>query len=151
MATYSPRSIVSGDAAQGVDLLAAHHVGLPEVAGFNECHRETVLQRGARPDEGLQDQYDEPGNAVPPGSPGRSGGSGGGGGSFLRNSAAPRSPPTVEKITLTNSVNTLPRTNRAMLKPAFCRSDLEDLAHVLGHVARVQHPLEHALPGAAPS
>ena len=38
MATYSPRSIVDRHPAQGVDLLVAHHVGLPEVVGFDECH-----------------------------------------------------------------------------------------------------------------
>ena len=39
MATYSPRSISMSTPAQGVDLLAAHHVGLPEVAGFDNAHR----------------------------------------------------------------------------------------------------------------
>ena len=40
IATYSPRSISSRHAAQGVHLLGAHDIGLPEVVCFDEWHHE---------------------------------------------------------------------------------------------------------------
>ena len=36
MATYSPRSMLQRHAAQRVNFLRAHHVGLPEIDGFDE-------------------------------------------------------------------------------------------------------------------
>ena len=37
-----------GDAAQGVDLLVAHHIGLPEVAGFDQRHSRQSHRTTAR-------------------------------------------------------------------------------------------------------
>ena len=45
MATYSPRSMLEIDAAQGVDFLRAHHVGLPQVVGFDDWHDDTLSRR----------------------------------------------------------------------------------------------------------
>ena len=47
MATYSPRSMLRSHPAEGVDFLRAHHVGLPQVLGFDDWHDHTL--RGARP------------------------------------------------------------------------------------------------------
>ena len=44
IATYSPCWIWMRDAAQRVDLLGAHRVGLPEVPGLDQSHGQAVSE-----------------------------------------------------------------------------------------------------------